>query len=253
MADFTALVVDDDRGIRQMVVELLLGTGIESRAYEMAEELLAYLFPSAVVELADMPDLVVIDLQLKKGCMQGLDLIRELVSPRRNVPSSLMATSGAVPSAAFVDEVLNYGTAVLLPKPFGVSDFCPRAKRLAAIGKRRRLNRIEREQHRLNPRDETRKHRPVFISYAHEDERLANGIRIHIESLGIDVWYGPTTLDAGDEWHREIATGVDNAFILLPIITDYYLSSRMCIEELARFLNRMTSVSSTLKCRIETR
>ena len=241
MADFKALVVDDDQGVRHIVVEFLANIGIEAQAYETAEELLAYLFPAAVVELAYMPDLLVIDLQLKKGCMQGVDLIRELVSPRKNVPSSLMAISGVVPSAEFVDEIIPFGTAVLLPKPFGIHEFCPRAKRLAEIGKRRRLKRIENGQNRLNPRDENRIHRPVFISYAREEEHLANGIRIHIESLGIDVWYGPTTLDGGDEWRHEIATGVDNASVLIPIFTDHFLSSHMCLEELARFQNRIDS------------
>lgn len=241
MTDFKALVVDDSEPVRSTLVNLLAKIGITAQAYETAEELLCYLFPTAVIELSDMPDLIIIDLQLKKDFMQGFELISELVSPRKNVPSSLMAISGNVPPAKFFDEIIAFGAAVLLPKPFGIQDFCPRAKRLAEIGKNRRLIRIEREQCRLNHRDQSRIHRPVFISYAHEDEQLANGIRIHIESLGIDVWYGPTTLDVGDEWQSEISAGVDNTSVFLPIITDHFLSSPMCLEELSRFQNRRDS------------
>ncbi len=239
MRNTIALVVDDDQRVRDTVVKLLAHIGIDARPYATAEELLAHLFPTAVVELADMPDLLIIDLQLEQGHMQGADLIRELAG--RNVPSSLMAISGVVPPSEFANEIICFGAAVLLPKPFSISEFCPRAKRLAEIGKRRRLKRIGHEQNRLYLKDETRKHRPVFISYAHEDENFANGIRIHIESLGIDVWYAPTTLDAGDEWQREIVAAVDNASVLIPIFTDHFLLSPTCLEELACFLKRMAS------------
>jgi len=41
MADFKALVVDDDQGVRHIVIEFLANIGIEAQAYETAEELLA--------------------------------------------------------------------------------------------------------------------------------------------------------------------------------------------------------------------
>lgn len=239
IADFTALLVDDDKPVRDTVVKMLAHIGIDALAYLTAEELLAHLFPDAVVEFAVMPDLLIIDLQLEQGHMQGAELIRELAV--RNVPSSLMAISGVVPPSEFANEIMCFGAAVLLSKPLGISEFCPRAKRLAEIGKMRRLKRIGHEQNRLYLKDETRKHRPVFISYAHEDELFANGIRIQIESFGIDVWYGPTILDAGDEWRREIAAGVDNASVLIPFFTDHFFSSPMCLEELACFRKRMAS------------
>ena len=239
MEELQALIVDDDKGIRDLLVEYLGTIAIQAQAYETAERLLAHLFPGAVIELSEMPDLLIIDLQLKEGHMQGIDLIKELVRPRRNVPSSIMAISGAVPSADFVDSVIPFGPAVLLPKPFGIYEFCPKARRLAEIGRNRRQRRIDDEQSISSRMDEKRKNRDIFISYAHEEEDIANCIRIHIESLGIDVWYGPTTLDGGDEWGPKIASGVDNSSVFIPIITDHYLSSKVCLQELARFQKRM--------------
>jgi CheY-like chemotaxis protein len=245
MAKYNALVVDDDELLRNMLVEFLSRVDIDALAYGTAEELLAYLFPTPLVELEYMPDLIVIDLQLKQDYMQGPDLIYELVSPKYNIPSSLMAISGVIPSAEFVQDLKAFSAATLLPKPFGIPEFCPRAKRLADIGKKRRLKRIQSVNNRLYSMDSDRENRPVFISHASEEEMLANGIRIHIESLGIDVWYGPTTIDVGEVWRDQIKAGVKNASVFVPILSDFYFASSVCIDELSSFLKRLDTENRT--------
>jgi FixJ family two-component response regulator len=234
MADLTAFVVDDEESIRKIITDLLRDVEISARAYSTAEELRAHLLPSAVLDISEMPDLIVVDLQLQNGCMQGTDLIQELAE--RDIPSQIMAISGAVLPSEFANNIMCFGAAVLLPKPFAMSEFCPRAKRLAQIGYKKRMRRIgDRDDNRLQLRDPERKHRPVFLSYANEDEVLANGIRINIESYDIDVWYAPTALDVGHKWRREIEKGIDDACIFIAILSDHFLVSEMCLKEMKRF------------------
>jgi len=229
------MIVDDDDGIRKSIARFLSDKDVECESFETAEALMARLYPSVINDWAFMPDLIIIDLQLDKGEMQGIDLIKELST--RNAPCELIAISAAIPSLAFTDDIICFGAAFLLAKPFLLEEqFFPRAVRLAEIGKKRRLNSVE------NPfevHDETRKERPVFLSYADEDRHLANGIRRHLESFNIDVWYAPTALSIGSEWNREIRKGIKDAKIFIPLISDHFIASGMCLKELHNFRYRM--------------
>lgn len=254
MAALKMMVVDDDEGIRKLISEFLDSKGIECEVYASAEALLARLYPSAVNDPGFMPDLIIIDLKLEREQnftnyfienepeqMQGIDLIKELIT--RNVPCELIAISGAIPSLEFTDDIICFGAAFLLPKPFELEkQFYPRAIRLAEIGKKRRLRSVE------NPfelHDETRKDRPVFLSYADQDRHVANGIRRHLESFSIDVWYAPIAISIGAKWNQEIRKGIRDAKIFVPLISDHFIASRPCWDELCSFRNRMDEYSKS--------
>jgi len=254
MANFKMMVVDDDEGIRKLISDFLDSKGIECEVYASAEALLTRLYPSAVNDPEFMPDLIIIDLKLDREQnftnyfienepeqMQGIDLIKELTS--RNAPCELIAISGAIPSLTFTDDIICFGAAFLLAKPFALEEqFYPRAIRLAEIGKKKRLKSVK------NPfelHDETRKDRPVFLSYAEEDRHLANGIRRHLESFNIDVWYAPITIKIGAEWNQEIRNGIRDATIFVPLISDHFIASGMCLNELDSFRNRMEAHSKS--------
>ena len=257
MSQYKALLVDDSKDMRNILVGYLSLVDIEAIAFKTAEELLAYLFPSAFMELEDMPDLIVIDLQLQKDefsmyghcqqpkkekdSMDGLGLIRELLRPQKNVPSSLMAISGVYPVSAFFQDVMMFGIPVFISKTLQSDLFCRIAKRMAKIGKKRRLTLINKKYNIPSHIDDSRLDRPAFISFACEEEVIANGIRINLESRGLDVWYGPTTLDVGDNWVQKIKDGIDQASIFIPIFSDNYLLSQMCLEELNRFQMRLVN------------
>lgn len=239
MADLKMMIVDDDDIIRELIPQFLHKKGIKCEAYSTAEELLARLFPSAINEPSYMPDLIIIDLQLDKGKIQGIELIKELTT--RDAPCELMAISGAIPSSDFTDDIICFGAAILLAKPFELEQqFYPRVKRLAEIGKKRRMKSVE------NPcefHDDSRRYRPVFLSYADEDRQLATGIRRHLESYNINVWYAPTAISLGCEWNKEIKKGVKDACIFIPLISDHFIASDMCLNELNSFRNRMDQQS----------
>jgi FixJ family two-component response regulator len=235
MAQLKMMLVDDDEEVRECLLEYLKLHNIECEAYSSAEELLARLYPSAINEPFYMPDLIIIDLRLKDGKMQGVELIKELA--HRDVPCELMAISGVIPSLEFADDLICFGAATLLTKPFDLkADFYPRAKRLAEIGQKRRMKTVAKM---IELSDESRRHRPVFLSYANEERQMANGIRRHIESYNINVWYAPTSIRIGRDWKQEIRKGIETACVFIPLISDCFLSSDECVDELGIFLHRI--------------
>lgn len=226
MKEFKAAVVDDDPNLRELLVECLRFTDFDAEGYEEAESLLQNLDLSPRQE---MPDLILVDLQLQPLKMQGLELIGRLAE--RDIPSEVVAMSGAYPMSDLA-EAIKIGASATFPKPFGdIFHLIVKLKHLAEIGKKRRL--------KLGGFDHERQERPVFLSYCSEDVKLATGLRRNIEAHDIDVWYAPTTLNAGDEWRPRVESGIDHALAFIPLITDNYLSSAVCFGELVRFRTRL--------------
>lgn len=231
MKKYRACVVDDDPHIRALLVECLRFTVFEATGYDEAEQLLRDL---SVVGLSpqDMPDLIIVDLQLKPDKMSGMELISELAV--RDIPSEVVAISGNYPSSDLV-EAIKIGAGAMVPKPFGdILYLIKKMEHLAEIGMKRRL--------KLNGKiDHTRQQRPVFLSYCGGDGKLATGLRRNIEAQDIDVWYAPTSLGGGDEWRPHVEAGIDQARVFVALITDSYLDSPICFGELLRFCCRMES------------
>jgi FixJ family two-component response regulator len=235
MKTYKAFVVDDDAHVRDLLVECLRFSDFDAVGYDTAERLLNE------VSLADfspegLPDLIIVDLQLQLGKMQGLELIGKLAE--LNIPSEVIAISGNHPNADLV-EAVKIGAGAMVPKPFDdIIYLMKKMEHLAQIGMKRRL--------KLNGRDRTRQQRPVFLSYCDDDVRLATGLRRNIESRDIDVWYAPSTLSVGDEWRPIIEAGIDQASVFIALITDNYVNSPVCFAELLRFYRR-TETSTELR------
>ncbi|MET0649232.1 MAG: response regulator [Pyrinomonadaceae bacterium] len=226
MKEFKAAVVDDDPNLRELLLECLRFTDFEADGYEEAEHLLQTLAFSSPQE---MPDLILIDLRLQPLRMQGLELISQLAE--RDIPSEVVAMSGADPTSDLV-EAIKIGASAMVTKPFDdIFRLMVKLRNMAEIGKKRRL--------KLSGFDHERQERPVFLSYCAEDVKLATGLRRNIEAHDIDVWYAPTTLNAGDEWRPRVESGIDHALAFIPLITDNYLSSPICFGELVRFRRRL--------------
>lgn len=225
--EYKAVVVDDDEVLRKLLVECLRFTYFEkAEGYDEAEILLRDL---SALPPADMPDLIIVDLQLQPLKMQGLELISELAA--RDIPSEVVAISGNHPSADLV-EAIRIGAGAMVPKPFGdILHLVIKMCHLAEIGKKRRL--------KVNVPDPDRQERPVFLSYCSDDAKLATGLRRNIEAREIGVWYDLNGLRGGDEWRPRIEDQIDQASVFIALITDNYLRSPICYGELLRFRSRM--------------
>ena len=82
----------------------------------------------------------------------------------------------------------------------------------------------------------------VFCCYAHEDERLLDELKKHISPLqrrqSINVWHD-RDISAGTEWKQKIARRLDEAHIILLLISPDFIHSEYCYStEMKRALER---------------
>jgi ActR/RegA family two-component response regulator len=239
MERYRAVVLDDQELMQDMLVRILNRRDFDAVGYDEAERLLAEVF-DVIRPPDEQPDLVVVDLKLKTDKMQGIDLIDTLM--KRDLACVIVAITADLQGEA-AEEAMKLGAAVVGKGPdnFLVDNFLvtiQKMERLAEIGRKRKLYRL---QAGTAPRemDSRRLRRPVFLSYSHHDARIANGLRSNLEMQGIDVWYAPTTLNAGDPWAQRVDAAIDHSRVFVALNTDKSLISPECIAEFARFHRRL--------------
>ncbi|MFZ4809629.1 MAG: toll/interleukin-1 receptor domain-containing protein [Hyphomicrobiaceae bacterium] len=82
----------------------------------------------------------------------------------------------------------------------------------------------------------------VFISYSHADEELKNKLLQHLEPLKrlhlVESW-DDREIKAGDNWGEEIAKNLDEADIILLLVSIDFVNSEYCYDiEMERALER---------------
>ena len=235
MNKYKAVILDDYEQVRNLLIRTLCLNDFDVRGYSQAEKLLSEVFEPRV-PLEELPDLVVVDLQLEPNRMQGMELISELAE--RSVPSEILVISGSL-SDLDMEEAFKLGAATGLSKPF--DDFFGAIRKMEALaetGRKRRLYRIS-QGSRTQQMDSTRIQRPVFLSYSTQDKKLAGGLRRNLDLKSVPVWYAPTTIPAGDPWRARIEEGIDRCRIFVALVTENYVNSDTCMAEVARFHRRL--------------
>ena len=73
----------------------------------------------------------------------------------------------------------------------------------------------------------------LFFSYAHRDEDLRNELEIHLAALKrqgiIDAWHDRRIV-VGNEVHNEISEHLENADIVLLLVSPYFIASDYCYD-----------------------
>src|SRR5258708_9749641 len=81
----------------------------------------------------------------------------------------------------------------------------------------------------------------IFFSYAHEDELLLNKFKAHLKPLqqkGLIDWYD-RDISAGTEWAKEIDRHLNEAQVILLLVSPDFIASEYCYgEEMERALER---------------
>ena len=82
----------------------------------------------------------------------------------------------------------------------------------------------------------------IFISYAHEDERLYIKLRKYLRSLerikDVEVW-SDRNIRGGAEWEREMSFYLNTAQIILLLISPDFMDSDYCYNvEMKRAMER---------------
>jgi len=77
----------------------------------------------------------------------------------------------------------------------------------------------------------------LFLSYAHEDEELADRLKAHLAGLVrsglIDIWYD-RRIQPGADWSAEIARELEQADLILFLLSADFLDSDYCSQVEAR-------------------
>lgn len=75
----------------------------------------------------------------------------------------------------------------------------------------------------------------LFISYGREEEviRFVHRLKTDLESHGFSVWLDARDIAAGSDWHGAIGVGLSQCRAILPVITNKYIGSRYCINEVS--------------------
>ena|SRR5438876_5073972 len=90
----------------------------------------------------------------------------------------------------------------------------------------------------------------IFFCYAHEDEPYLNKIKAYLRPLQrqglIDVWYD-RDISAGSEWEREISEHLNEAKIILLLVSPDIMNSDYCYSvEMKRALERHDRKEATV-------
>ena len=83
----------------------------------------------------------------------------------------------------------------------------------------------------------------IFISYAHDDAHMVYPIVERLVMDGFRVWYDDG-IHAGEDWTDKVASRLDASTICIPMLTENYVQSVNCRNELAYSLNAKKTVIS---------
>ena len=79
-----------------------------------------------------------------------------------------------------------------------------------------------------------KENRSIFISYGRELDvsQFVKQLKRDLEANGYSVWLDLESIPSGSDWHGAIGTGLQECAAIIPIITQKYIGSRYCMNEL---------------------
>src|SRR5258708_19531847 len=107
----TVFIIDDDRGMRQAIHDLVESVGFRAESFATGEEFLGK-------SHAHRPSCLVLDVRLPR--MSGLDFQRRLAESGMQIPLIFVTAHGDIPISV---RALKSGSLEFLPKPFPPQDF----------------------------------------------------------------------------------------------------------------------------------
>lgn len=73
----------------------------------------------------------------------------------------------------------------------------------------------------------------LFISYGRDQivTTFVQKLRTDLERVGFSVWLDSYDIPAGSDWHGAIGAGLSGCKAILPVLTNKYINSRYCVNE----------------------
>lgn len=142
----TVFVVDDDRSVRESLVDLISSVGMKAEAFSSAQEFLHYKRP-------DTPACLVLDVRLPGP--SGLDLQRQLARSEHPIPLIFITGHGDIPMSV---RAMKEGAVEFLTKPFRDQDLLDAIQQAldsdrAAREQRAKAGELRRRYESLTPRE----------------------------------------------------------------------------------------------------
>ena len=143
----TVFIIDDDRGMRQAIEDLLESVGLRAESFASGEEFLSRRHTSG-------PSCLVLDVRLPQ--MSGLDFQRRLAESGMQVPIIFITAHGDVPMSV---RALKSGAVEFLTKPFRDQDLLDAIQQAlqharAAQEEQAEIHTLQERHHALTPREQ---------------------------------------------------------------------------------------------------
>jgi len=221
--NFLVSAISNESQVLELIEELCLLSDFHVKKYKDAEE--------ALTDVRSNPgrvsDLFIIDLD---DATPGQQVFQTL--NKWKLPSTILAVSGNFERYTLPEL---FGAMAIVPSLFRSEELMDLIEQCAKIGRGRRIYRKEKV------RDQARTKRPVFLSYSSKDRELAKFLSSNLAARTIEAWTMDESQDLGDQWRTEIRNGIKEAQAFVALITNNYLKSDYCVDELKRFYESLTS------------
>jgi FixJ family two-component response regulator len=143
----TVFIIDDDRGMRQAIEDLVESVGLRAESFATGEEFLSRRHTSA-------PSCLVLDVRLPQ--MSGLDFQRRLTESGMQIPIIFITAHGDIPMSV---RALKSGAVEFLTKPFRDQDLLDAIQQAlqhdrAAQEQQAEIHALQERHHALTPREQ---------------------------------------------------------------------------------------------------
>jgi TIR domain len=222
--EYLVFAISKEKEILDRISQCCHSSAFNLNKYEIADKA-----RQKIVTLSDdgkeLPDLLIIDRDIEQVEFESTKKLSE----KMRLPSEILFLSGSFEQGS----LKQFGGHTILQKSDLEDELFDLMNRCAQIGRDRSNFRTNRA---LDP---ARSKRPVFLSYSHKDRIPATFLLRNFEARGIWAWSMDETLKPGDDSYSEIVKGIDDARILVSLITEDYLASPFCKGELFSFYTRV--------------
>jgi len=143
----TVFIIDDDRGMRQAIEDLVESVGLRAETFASGEEFLSRRHTSG-------PSCLVLDVRLPQ--MSGLDFQRRLIETGMQIPIIFVTAHGDIPMSV---RALKSGAVDFLTKPFRDQDLLDAIQQAlqhdrAAQEQQAEIHALQERYHALTPREQ---------------------------------------------------------------------------------------------------
>lgn len=229
---YLVFTIDDKPGDMQKVeTTARISADFDVKSYTDFTELVDEV--SELVKERKEPDLIVVNPTLTHPETHNYTLIQTLLE--KKVPSAILAISKDADTRRLLTSIGISDLVATLPKSFTTKELIQLMRHWAKTGRDKRYRRGRSDE------------RPVFLSFASQDEAMASKICKWLELREIGVWYSYETLKPGDPWIEKIKQGLASAEVFIALISNEYPKSDFCQAELGVILDRLANQPDHLR------